>query len=133
MCCPCPRLRWESLDITWPRTFFALLSQLVPILTPSCPDREIKAGLDYTCSSDLWSLGILILWMLDPSRVRPLQEAPTRANPTKSVRQELISNLYSVHMNCDGELGALVSQLLEEVSPGRAVWTGSGLLGFFAT
>ena len=36
-----------------------------------CIEREIKAGLAYTCSSDLWSLGILILWMLDPSRVRP--------------------------------------------------------------
>ena len=82
--------------------------------------REIKAGLDYACSSDLWSLGILILWILDPSRVRSpqgAQEDPARANPMKSVRQELISNLYSVRTNCDGELGALVSQLLEEVSP----------------
>jgi len=45
----------------------------------------------------------------------------------KSARQESISNLYSVHMNCDGELGALISQLLEEVSPWRAIWIGSGL------
>ena len=59
--------------------------------------------------------------MLDPSRVtspREVQEDTARANPTKIVRrQELMPNLYSVHTNCDGELGVLISELLEEVSP----------------
>ena len=32
--------------------------------------REIKAGECYDCSSDMWSLGTLILWILDPSGVR---------------------------------------------------------------
>jgi len=58
--------------------------------------------------------------MLDPSRVHPsreTQETAARANPIKTVRQESISNLqYSVHANRNGELGALISQLLEEVS-----------------
>jgi len=92
-----------------PRTITAARSNS----DPPYSKREIKAGLDYTCSSDLWSLGILILWMLDPSRVHPSREA--QPNPMKSVPQEMMSNLYPARTNCDGELKALISQLLEEV------------------
>ena len=102
-----------------PRTITAARSNS----DPPYSKREIEAGLDYTCSADVWSLGILILWMLDPSRVRPsreAQETPARANLIKSVRQESISNLYSVHTNWNGELRALVSRLLEEVSPAES-------------
>lgn len=95
-----------------------------------CLEREINAGLSYACSSDLWSLGLLILWMLDRSRVR-LPRTPrialTWLDLTKSVRQELISNLDPVRIDCKGELGALISQLLEKVSAWRAVWIGPNL------
>ncbi|KAF9643375.1 hypothetical protein BDM02DRAFT_3191743 [Thelephora ganbajun] len=59
---------------------------------------EIKAGMRYDCSSDLWSLGLLILWMLDPSR-----------GP--------MSKLDSIRV--EGELGTLVSQLLEKAPERR--------------
>lgn len=54
---------------TSPRTFSEKLPFVAP-LTSCWFEREIKAGLPYDCSSDLWSLGILVLWMLDPSKVR---------------------------------------------------------------
>ena len=59
---------YTPVTITLPRTSAALLPS-VALLTSYWFEREIKAGLRYDSSSDLWSLGILILWMLDPSKV----------------------------------------------------------------
>ena len=91
-----------------------------------CSEREIKAGLAYTCSSDLWSLGILILWMLDPSRVRPPktpQEIPVRPSGVSNEHpsQEPTPTPDSVHVKSErgGELGELISRLLEEVRSGE--------------
>lgn len=71
------------------------LAPYVPYtITPTCPtfdllcfEREIKAGLCYACPSDLWSFGLLILWMLDQSRVRSPrtpQTVPTRVDLIKA-------------------------------------------------
>lgn len=108
-------LRLETLSITLPRTCVVPFTS-VALLTSYRLEREIKAGLQYDCSSDLWSLGSLILWMLDPSRVffpsrTPLHFGRVNKGP---ILQESAPRFDTIRPK--GDLGTLVSRLLEKVS-----------------
>jgi len=56
--------------------------------------------------------------MLDPFKVR-LPQTPPLVQLTKAILQDSASKLDSVRT--EGELGTLVSQFLEQVSPGELV------------